>query len=359
MVELSDILKEYSKREFQEVLDRKRKEIEELLNSFINEISNRKVSPKIISRIKSRESLEEKLRRKNYIEKWGIVDNDDSVQSAICEHLPDLFGFRINCYFKDDEEKIFNKLVEFLESKDEIKLETNPNLIQRNGHTIYKIAGKYQEIKNSFCFEVQVKSLIHDTWGEVEHSIIYKSRAYNSYSDLKAGVIDGLYNVLEGAEKQLQKLYTFESSKEEVEFELFYHLTSGDNKNEILDVHYKNFLKLKPFLNHYMQLIEKYIGSKLLNSEFCKESINDDNEISLDKYKEKIDEYKWEKVCEIAKHVYDFTDNDIFLRHIIKQVMDTSQFLDDFEPSFIEEIDDEKIEISDVLGTLSFLLIEH
>ena len=79
MVELSDILKEYSKREFQEVLDRKRKEIEELLNSFINEISNRKVSPKIISRIKSRESLEEKLRRKNYIEKWGIVDNDDSV----------------------------------------------------------------------------------------------------------------------------------------------------------------------------------------------------------------------------------------------------------------------------------------
>ena len=273
MVELSDILKEYSKREFQEVLDRKRKEIEELLNSFINEISNRKVSPKIISRIKSRESLEEKLRRKNYIEKWGIVDNDDSVQSAICEHLPDLFGFRINCYFKDDEEKIFNKLVEFLESKDEIKLETNPNLIQRNGHTIYKIAGKYQEIKNSFCFEVQVKSLIHDTWGEVEHSIIYKSRAYNSYSDLKAGVIDGLYNVLEGAEKQLQKLYTFESSKEEVEFELFYHLTSGDNKNEILDVHYKNFLKLKPFLNHYMQLIEKYIGSKLLNSSVDRKSV--------------------------------------------------------------------------------------
>ena len=81
------------------------------------------------------------------------------MQNIICEKLPDLLGFRINCWSKSDEEIVFDKLIEFLRDKDNIETKENPKLVQNNGHNIYKIACKYKALNNIFSFEVQIKSL--------------------------------------------------------------------------------------------------------------------------------------------------------------------------------------------------------
>ena len=110
---VDNIMKAFLDVKFQEELQMNRIEIEQLLKSFIKELSQKKkilkISKEINSRIKSEESLREKLERKNYINKWGINFNSNStkIQEKICENLPDLIGFRINCYFKDDEKSIF------------------------------------------------------------------------------------------------------------------------------------------------------------------------------------------------------------------------------------------------------------
>jgi len=113
------------------------------------------------------------------------------------------FGVKLHerIYFKFRKRILFNKLKKFLKNKENIEVEENPNLLQKNGHTIYKLACKYKEISNIFSFEVQVKSLIHGTLGEVEHSIVYKCKKFDSRLELKEDIIEGLYSILGGAKK--------------------------------------------------------------------------------------------------------------------------------------------------------------
>ena len=156
---IENLIEAFSDELFHKLINEKRIAIEEILTEFTAS-SYEKISRSINSRIKNENSLREKLRRKNYIEILGIESDENiDLQNIICEKLPDLLGFRINCQFKSDEEIVFDKLIEFLRDKDNIETEENPKLVQNNGHNIYKIACKYKELNNIFSFEVQIKSL--------------------------------------------------------------------------------------------------------------------------------------------------------------------------------------------------------
>lgn len=354
----------FSDETFQKFINEKRRRIEEILSDFTNS-SEEKVSKSVNSRIKSVESLKEKIKRKNYISKWNIQsEKKDELQNIICTNLPDLLGFRINCYFKNDEEKVYNNLKVFLESKENFEVEKNPNLLQKNGHTIYKLACQYREMNNTFSFEVQVKSLIHDTWGEVEHSIVYKSKKFDSRLKLKADIIEGLYSILGGAEKQLQKLYTSSFSKEELEKELFYIFTSTKENEKIDSIHYRNFFSLETFLNDFNRNIEKFLGQKLLNNQITKESIYSMVSIGniSKQIKNRIDTYKWEEVCKIASHIYEFSDNDEFLKYVISGVKRIKNEDEEIEDPFCDDDTSEKMEDDEneiILLSLSNFLNEE
>lgn len=354
---IENLIEAFSDESFHKLINEKRIAIEEILTEFTDS-SYEKISRSINSRIKNENSLREKLRRKNYIKSWGIESDEKmDLQNIICEKLPDLLGFRINCYFKSDEETVFYKLKEFLRDKDNIETEENPNLKQKNGHNIYKIACKYKELNNIFSFEVQIKSLLHDTWGEVEHSIVYKRKKFDSRSQLKKDIIDGLYSVLEGADKQLQKLYTSNSSKKEIERELFYIYTSNNEMRH--SIHYENFFSLSSFLKDFDRIIEKFLGKKLLNEEIMKIKIEEmlNLPVDIDRVKAKIDSYKWEETCKIAAHVYEFSSNDEFLKYVINEIINISCAEDDSEDSFnddaiLEKIDNDEIVVKDILAGL-------
>ena len=107
---INKIMNAFIDEKFQIELQNKRVEIEKILRDYIKELSRKKVSKEVNSRIKSEESLREKLKRKDYINQWGINNSDNKeIQQIICEKLPDLIGFRMNCYFKEDEKNIFKK----------------------------------------------------------------------------------------------------------------------------------------------------------------------------------------------------------------------------------------------------------
>ena len=355
---IENLIEAFSDELFHKLINEKRIAIEEILTEFTAS-SYEKISRSINSRIKNENSLREKLRRKNYIKSWGIESEEKiDLQNIICEKLPDLLGFRINCYFKSDEKTVFDKLKEFLRDKDNIEVEEEPNLVQKNGHNIYKIACKYKELNNVFSFEIQIKSLLHDTWGEVEHSIVYKRKKFDSRSQLKEDIIDGLYSVLEGADKQLQKLYTSNSSKKEIERELFYIYTSN---NEVSNsIHYENFFSLSSFIINFETNIERFLGKKLLKEEIMKIKIEEilNLVVDIERVKVRIDSYKWEEACKIAAHVYEFSNNDEFLKYVINGIINISCVEDDLEDSFnddatIEKIDNDENVINNILGSLN------
>lgn len=94
---LENLIEVFSDELFHKLINEKRIAIEEVLTEFTTS-SYEKISRSINSRIKNENSLREKLRRKNYIKILGIESDENiDLQNIICEKLPDLLGFRINC----------------------------------------------------------------------------------------------------------------------------------------------------------------------------------------------------------------------------------------------------------------------
>lgn len=164
-------------------------QIEEQIKAFIKYLQknlspNQRIFENPESRIKSYDSFSEKIYRKGYIQSWQITDDKDKNKELIMRQLPDLIGFRITCFFLDAEPSIYRLLKEYNDCGkfDKITLDFNENCMQKNGHTIYKVTGKYN---NKYCFELQIKSIMHNVWGEVEHKTIYKSRDFDPNIETK------------------------------------------------------------------------------------------------------------------------------------------------------------------------------
>lgn len=142
------------------------------------------------SRIKSKESLREKIIRNRF-----YVENDTAQQ--ILDHLSDLIGFIIECRFIEDEFHVLKHLRETLNQKNAedgyYYHEQNPNFfldvqsrqpqIQKNGFAIYRIDGYYLKNGHKINVELQIKALVHSFWGDIEHKLVYKNTNYYVYDD--------------------------------------------------------------------------------------------------------------------------------------------------------------------------------
>lgn len=138
----------------------------------------------INSRVKSEESLKEKVLRNSYYKKYKSSDE-------LIDNLSDLIGVRIECRFIEDEDKVYKVLLKHfneihtdgyyynsLNKNIRLELESKQPLEQKNGFEIYKIDGIYEYNNTTFNFELQIKSLVNIFWGEIEHKIIYKNNNY-------------------------------------------------------------------------------------------------------------------------------------------------------------------------------------
>lgn len=121
----------------------------------------------IRARLKSMESIQEKLKRRNL---------DFSLKS-IEENLSDIAGVRVICAFTDD----IYMLAECLISQDDVKLIEKKDYIKnpkpngyRSLHLIVEIPIFLQNEKKHIRVEVQLRTIAMESWANLEHRMRYK-----------------------------------------------------------------------------------------------------------------------------------------------------------------------------------------
>lgn len=200
-----------------ELIEERRENIENVANSlekfFTDSFFIKDHFLNVNYRIKSPESLREKILRHNFYIKYKTPEN-------LLNNLSDLIGFRIECRFIEDEEKIYRDIVKLFEIKCENGFYTNPlnsNIMlqldekqpqkQKNGFEIYKIDGKYCKDGNCINFELQIKSLVNVFWGEIDHRILYKNFNYMLTEDFFRDIMSSIKDSLSMIDRQLMLVY--------------------------------------------------------------------------------------------------------------------------------------------------------
>ncbi len=180
---------------------------EEVLNKYDEEYLN------INSRVKSQDSLKEKIIRNKYLNKYKTPEE-------LIHNLSDLIGIRLECRFIEEEKKIYKVLKNYFDkTKDDIYYynEENENIKirldkeqprkQKNGFEIYRIDGLFIYAKNKINFEIQIKSMVNIFWSDIEHNVIYKNNAYVIMDKFLSDVFSSIKTNLTMIDNQLLSVY--------------------------------------------------------------------------------------------------------------------------------------------------------
>lgn len=135
--------------------------------------------PTVISRLKDREES-----IKKFSLKYQTELESTKTEYSIKDHITDLIGVRIICFYETDIAKITKALkdnfVLLEETNKSAEIEKHENTFGYKGHHLdVKIndeRSKLQEYKRykDMRFEVQVRSIIQDAWSVLDHKIKYK-----------------------------------------------------------------------------------------------------------------------------------------------------------------------------------------
>ena len=150
----------------------------EMLQEALKQYCGYEVINHITSRIKSPESIMNKMKKKGY----------EINYKNLIENINDIAGIRIICTFKDDIEmvkKIIKRMqtIEVLNEKDYIK---NPKKSGYSAyHIIVEVSLKYEEQQIYVKAEIQICTMAMNFWSTAEHKIKYKAKGTLSKLDSK------------------------------------------------------------------------------------------------------------------------------------------------------------------------------
>ncbi len=251
-------------------------EFDQLINNFVSQNSEIPLVG-LQKRVKSKQSFSDKLVRKSYITQWEYNSQfEDQNKSFLAEHLQDFIGIRLNTYFQVEEEELFNKLINFLEENEKIIIpdEEKKAKRQQNQHEIFKFSGTYEFSNRKFGFEIQIKSSVHNLWGEVDHFTIYKPHNFDFNISTKKELTESVFQILANSDTQLYNLKknnTYEIQK--LLNQLFFEFTKNDIfQTEIFTHNYYDW-----FYNIFHQVnINDVLVSFLNEEEYIKKDFNID-----------------------------------------------------------------------------------
>lgn len=205
----------------------------------------------VSGRVKDEKKLIEKIYRKNYMNKY--MDGE-----AFINDLPDGIGIRIVCML-NEEEKVFKLLEERLNNKrvineKEFSFADESNFYvslvgqpeeQKNGLEIYRMDALFCKDDSLIRMEIQIKSLIHYFWGELEHSLFYKNYDYTISNEFYAGLMKNIHSELENIDAEMCALKKHMERSEE---------------NQVLELRQMAALMVS---KKYAEEIESIIGCKI------------------------------------------------------------------------------------------------
>ena len=144
-----------------------------VLNAEFSQEYKRNPFESIKSRLKSPESIYEKLERKGY----------PVTVESIRENLNDVAGIRVICSFPDD----IYRLADLLIQQDDIILQRRKDYIQnpkangyRSLHLIIGVPVYLSREKKYMMAEVQFRTIAMDFWASLEHKLKYKKVVDNT-----------------------------------------------------------------------------------------------------------------------------------------------------------------------------------
>ena len=345
--------------EFESTLKETRLTIEELLKGFISYLktqlsSEQKIYENIESRIKSIESFQEKIYRKDYIKTWDVSDDKKFNQQTIATKLPDLLGFRINCFFWQDEKKIYSILKEYYDQGHlaNVSLDFSENTKQQNGHSIYKLTGLYND---RYCFEIQIKSIMHNIWGEVEHKTIYKNRNYDVDASNKVAITEEIFNILQASDRQLVSLFKKNNDEKQLTYALFFEKTknavAAKSGTDILANHYNAYFQVFANLDNYKR-IKQYVAYSLLDENFPKVDIDlttpTEKVLSLKtQICSEFLEYNLKCLFYIFETIYNVSDYEQFLLFLSSYIIENYTFTEEMDDENDAFDDDDEVKVED------------
>ncbi len=166
----------------------------------------------VTSRIKTRDSLKEKILRNN-------LYRETSAERLVFE-MHDIIGVKIECRFFKDEAFLFDRLREVFcvdlgdgmfcpEGKKSIRLNLGSPQpeYQKNGYAIYRIDGNVVYGNEKYNFELQIKSLVNSFWSEIEHKLIYKNNRLNQFDNMMKQMLNYTHESLSGIDHQLNLIF--------------------------------------------------------------------------------------------------------------------------------------------------------
>jgi len=170
----------------------------EMLKEALKQYCGYDVINNITSRIKSPESIINKMKKKNL---------EINYQNLI-ENINDIAGVRVICTFKDDVEqvkKIIRRMqtIEILNEKDYIK---NPKKSGYSAyHIIVELPMKYEGQDIYVKAEIQICTMAMNFWSTAEHKIKYKKRGKLSKIDSKK--MEMYAKIINKIEEKIRKIY--------------------------------------------------------------------------------------------------------------------------------------------------------
>lgn len=186
-------------------------EINTIIRSLFKEHSQTPVD--LSSRVKSKESLREKIIRNRFYKECSNAQ-------SILDQLSDLIGVTIECRFIEEEYKALLWLRKQLTKEDEqgfytcesypmlhLDLASHQPQLQKNGFSIYRIDGFYEKDHQKINFELQIKALVHSFWGEIEHKLVYKNTNYYVYDSFMKDLLASINAQLTITDRQLSIVY--------------------------------------------------------------------------------------------------------------------------------------------------------
>lgn len=168
------------------------------IKARINNMYGYTIIEKVDSRLKSKKSILNKLKKKNIALTYkALVDNID-----------DIVGVRIVCPLKDD---IF-LIKQIIENMPNLKIIQEKDYIynpKKSGYSAYHLIVETPVTINSetviIKVEIQIRTIAMDFWSEMEHDIRYKTN--NQVSKFDSKKLTWYAKALENLQAKIIKLY--------------------------------------------------------------------------------------------------------------------------------------------------------
>ncbi|TKF94597.1 (p)ppGpp synthetase [Vibrio lentus] len=171
------------KNEFRDYYDHNFSSLETAKNSFVALVESLTKSDIAISKIEGRVKDREECIKKFNLKYRNALENSET-EYSIKDHITDLIGLRVVCLYEDDVENLKGKLSEHffvLDETDKItQMESTEDSFGYKGlHLDLKLNELRRELPEyevckDLSFEVQIRTIIQDSWSVLDHKIKYK-----------------------------------------------------------------------------------------------------------------------------------------------------------------------------------------